>query len=574
MAKDDAFLCQLKTPFEEDMTTDWSEYPRPQLKRDSYISLCGRWELSVVTDTKEEALGEITVPFVPESRLSGIFRSKAKNEKYIYRRTFTIDDGFNIGRILLHFGAVDQIAKVWINERAVGEHTGGYLPFTFDIGEFIKVGENTIRVEVVDTLDAELAYGKQRYKRGGMWYTPISGIWQAVWLESVPEDYIKSLRITPATGCVAILSSGGRLAKKLTLHTDEGDIEYIYEGDHFVFVIDSPKLWSPENPYLYYFTLTDGVDTVESYFALRTISIEKRNKKPYLCLNGEPYFFHGLLDQGYFSDGIYLPATPTGYIWDIQNMKQLGFNMLRKHIKIEPDLFYYYCDKYGMIVFQDMVNSGKYHYFIDTVLPTIGLRRGITHSASKRRREHFENDSKQTIELLFNHPCVCYYTIFNEGWGQYDADETYQKIKSLDRTRIYDATSGWFSEKESDVKSEHIYFKKIKLKADKNKPLVLSEFGGYSCKIEGHSFNLKKNYGYKTFASAEELTKGLEDLYFEQIIPQIKNGLCATVLTQVSDVEDETNGLCTYDRQIIKVDKTKMQAISQKLKEAFENSIE
>jgi hypothetical protein len=250
-------------------------------------------------------------------------------------------------------------------------------------------------------------------------------------------------------------------------------------------------------------------------------------------------------------------------------MKECGFNMLRKHIKIEPEIFYYYCDKYGMVVFQDFVNSGKYNFFIDTLLPTIGLKKGISHFASKKRREAFENDSKETLALLYNHPCVCYYTIFNEGWGQFDAKKNYQQIKPLDQTRIFDATSGWFQTGESDVLSEHIYFKPLKLKND-GRPLVLSEFGGYSLKIKNHSFNTNSTYGYKFFNDSDKFRNALKELYINQVVPQIKNNnLNATVLTQVSDVEDETNGLLTYDRQVLKVDKTEMQEIADILFKSF-----
>ena len=254
-------------------------------------------------------------------------------------------------------------------------------------------------------------------------------------------------------------------------------------------------------------------------------------------------------------------------------MKRLGFNMLRKHIKIEPDLFYYYCDKYGMIVFQDMLNSGKYHYFIDTAFPTLGMRRGVTHPASKRRGEQFERDCRETSRLLYNHPSVCYYTIFNEGWGQYDADRIYTELKAYDPTHVWDATSGWFIERESDVTSEHIYFRAIDLKAVPERPLVLSEFGGYSYKIPEHSFNLDKTYGYKKFEEQAGFAAALENLYRDEIIPNIGRGLCATVLTQVSDVEDETNGLVTYDRQVVKVDERAMQQLSQELQTAFARRI-
>jgi hypothetical protein len=248
-------------------------------------------------------------------------------------------------------------------------------------------------------------------------------------------------------------------------------------------------------------------------------------------------------------------------------MKKLGFNMLRKHIKIEPELFYYYCDKLGMAVFQDFVNSGSYNFLVDTALPTLGLKRGISHRATKKRREQFEADGLATVKALFNHPSVCYYTIFNEGWGQFDADRLYGVMKSADPSRVFDATSGWFFEKESDVDSHHVYFKPIKLKKS-DRPLVLSEFGGYSHKVEGHSFNLTKNYGYKFFDSAEGLELALTRLYLDEVVPAVRGGLSAAVLTQLSDVEDETNGLVTYDRRVVKVSAETMLAIRTALDKA------
>ena len=569
--------CQLSTDFEKSKIT-WEEYPRPQMKRDSYISLCGEWELFChkgefgTPDRNEEKLGSIIVPYPPESRISGIERQLGKDENYIYRKKFTLPEGFNKGIILLHFGAVDQICRVNVNGKHIGAHIGGYLPFDFDITEAVTVGENVLEVEVMDKLDKELPYGKQCEKRGGMWYTPISGIWQAVWLESVPENYIKSLRITPTLDSVTVEVVSAFEKFEIAVHTPNGDLVKQFNGDRVTVKIPDGILWTPENPYLYEFTLTSENDRVESYFGLRTVTVESFGKRKYICLNGKPYFFHGLLDQGYFSDGIYTPASPEGYIFDITETKKLGFNMLRKHIKVEPDLFYYYCDKLGMIVFQDMVNNGGYNFIIDTALPTIGLRKGIRHKASKRQKTRFEKGAKGTADVLYNHPCVCYYTIFNEGWGQFDADGMYRLLKQHDPTRIWDSTSGWFTENESDVQSEHIYFKPVKLKAS-DRPLVLSEFGGYSFKVEGHSFNLDKNYGYKTFESAEQLTEGLKKMYLDEIVPAVEKGLCATVLTQVSDVEDETNGLFTYDRRVTKVDEKVMVGIAEKLKEAFDKAL-
>lgn len=561
----------LKTPFEDDSASDWTEYPRPLMKRDSYLSLCGKWELSVKKGEKISPIGEIQVPYPPESRLSGIERQLKNGEKYVYSRKIEIPRDFNNKNVILHFGAVDQIAVVFLNGQKCGEHTGGYLPFSLDITQYLREGENTITVEVTDALDRELAWGKQRKDRGGMWYTPISGIWQAVWLESVPEKHFESIKITPDLQGITLETVGGGDEKTVILK--KSGKKYSFSGNKTYIEIEDPKLWTPETPYLYEFTLTDGCDSVDSYFALRTVGTAKIGDKTYITLNGKPYFFHGLLDQGYFSDGIYTPATPKALENDILQMKALGFNMLRKHIKIEHELFYYYCDKHGMAVFQDMVNSGNYSFLIDTALPTVGLKKGITHKASKARRAAFLKDSEDTVKHLYNHPSVVYYTIFNEGWGQFDADENYIRLKPLDPTRIWDATSGWFTEKCSDVTSEHIYFKKLDMKNDPERPMVLSEFGGYSCKIEGHSFNLDKTYGYSFFTDKEKFADALEQLYLEEVIPMIDRGLSATVYTQVSDVEDETNGLLTYDRQVCKVEAKRMKNIVFAIQNAFNNSL-
>ena len=430
----------LTTPFEES-GEGWTEYPRPQMKRESYFSLCGKWALAVEKEGAETILGEINVPYPPESRISGIERQLEEEERYIYRRSFALPEDFMKDRVLLHFGAVDQLAKVYVNDTLAGEHEGGYLPFTLDITELLKEGENALRVEVTDELDHELAWGKQRRDRGGMWYTPISGIWQPVWLESVVDSYIQSIKISSTDHSVTVETKGGSEDKALFIGTNM----YSYKGDSITVEIDEPHLWSPDDPHLYEFVLVAGADKIESYFALRTVGIEKVKGQAYICLNGKPMFFHGLLDQGYYSDGIYLPATQEGYRFDILKMKELGFNMLRKHIKIEPELFYYYCDKFGMVVFQDMVNSGDYSFVKDTALPTIGKRKGVSHKASPKRREVFEGDCRATVELLHNHPCVVYYTIFNEGWGQYDADRIYKEMTQLAPHEIWDATSGWFA---------------------------------------------------------------------------------------------------------------------------------
>lgn len=563
----------MRTPFESDGARAWDEYPRPQMRRDSYLPLNGEWDLYVSEKHKDDKyLGKINVPFVPESRLSGIEREKGKYEMYIYKKSIILDDDFVKDRVILHIGAADQVSRVFVNGNAVGGQVGGYLPYSLDITDSIHKGKNLIEINVIDELDTEYAYGKQRVDRGGMWYTPISGIWQSVWCESVPKSYIKGIKITPLSlSCVRIEVDAPAGERELVLRLPGGDKTYSFSSDFIDIEVDDPINWTPDDPYLYRFTLRYGDDEIESYFALRTVGTEEKNGRKYIALNGEPILCHGLLDQGYFSDGIYLPASPRGFENDILTMKSLGFNMLRKHIKIEPELFYYYCDKYGMLVFQDMVNSGKYSFLLDTALPTIGLKRGISHKASDTRREAFEHDSAGTLDLLHNHPSVIYYTIFNEGWGQYDADRIYGELKAYDGTRIYDTASGWFRPHKSDVDSEHIYFRKLRMKNGGSRPLVLSEFGGYSCKLEEHSFNLDNTYGYRDIKGLSEFEDAFVSLYDTQVIPHIREqGLCALVYTQVSDVEDETNGLFTYDRQVLKVNKEKIKAMSDRLYRAFD----
>ncbi len=561
-------FAELTTPFESQLNDlPYAEYPRPQMKRESYFCLNGLWDLEVENKKGRKTFGKILVPFPPESRLSRIRRLTQKKDKLIYTRTFSLPKDFKKDRVLLHFGAVDQYSTVYLNDVLIGKNEGGYLPFSFDVTDHLKK-ENYLKVEVTDPMDLDLPYGKQRYKRGGMWYTPIAGIWQSVWMESLPQNAITGLKMTPALDRITIEVTGGAEEKVLTLESGE---TYSFTGDRLEITLDQPKLWSPEHPHLYRFTLQSGEDKIRSYFALRTITVEEREGRAMLCLNGKPYFFHGLLDQGYYSDGIYLPATPEGYESDILQMKECGFNMLRKHIKIEPDLFYYYCDLYGMVVFQDMINSGRYGFIIDTALPTVFLRHGVTHRASKKRRAHFMRIGQGMIEQLYNHPSVCYYTIFNEGWGQFDAKKCYAAFKEMDSSRIFDTTSGWFKTTASDVESDHIYFKPIKLKNVTGRPMVLSEFGGYSCRVANHSYNLNENTGYSIFTDRPDVfEEQLIGLYDREVIPAVRQGLCASVLTQLSDVEDETNGLLTYDRKVLKVHPQEMQTMAARLYEAFE----
>ncbi len=544
-------LCSLTTDFEVS-----DEYPRPSMRRDSYLNLNGKWEFCILRGDEAVYDGEILVPFPPESRLSGVEREIGKKDLLIYERTFS----FPKTKALLHFGAVDQFARIFVNDALAYEHEGGYLPFSVEITDLLVDGENRLRIEASDPMDTELPYGKQTAKRGGMWYTKVSGIWQTVWLEEVPENYIENIRLTPDLHGVDIEVQGGEEGKLLAFGNDI----FYFKGSHFRLEVENPILWTPEYPHLYEFSLSSGKDKIASYFGLRTFEASGHR----LLLNGKPYFCHGLLDQGYFPDGIFLPASPRAYENDILRMKECGFNMLRKHIKLEPELYYYYCDKHGMLVFQDMVNSGKYSFLVDTALPTLFLKKGVSHRASAHRRAAFEETARGMMDVLYNRPSVVYYTIFNEGWGQFDAENQYKKLKKLDPTRVYDTTSGWFKVDASDVESDHVYFKPVKLKKTP-RPMVLSEFGGYSCKVEGHAFNLDNTYGYGKFEDVKQFEEAFMALYENEVIPAIRDGLCAAVYTQVSDVEDETNGLLTYDRKVLKVSAERMRTLRKSLDSAF-----
>ena len=559
-------LYSLFTPEGESLQgTPWQVYPRPQLKRDSYVNLNGIWNLAVNTADTDKIL----VPFCPESSLSGVKQHFSEGSALFYSRNFSLPTGFRKDRVLLHIGAADQTAEVIVNKKRLGTHEGGYNSFTVDISSALREGENELVILCKDNLhDQSFPYGKQvrSEKRGGMWYTPVTGIWQTVWLESVPETYIENLDIRVDMTRALIT----------TTPTLDGTVlcqgkEYPLVGGKAEIAPENPHLWSPEDPYLYGFTIETGTDRVESYFALRTIENKVVNGIPRLCLNGKPYFFHGLLDQGYWPDGLFTPAKPECYERDILEMKRLGFNTLRKHIKVEPEEFYYQCDRLGMVVFQDMVNNGDYNFLRDTALPTVGIQKlpdKHMHADESTRREFLRN-MEATVRQLRNHPCILYWTIFNEGWGQFDSEAVYEQLKQLDDSRIIDATSGWFRQKKSDVDSRHIYFTPWSTLKVSDKPLVLSEFGGYAYPVEGHLFNTGNAYGYKACKSEQHFRESVDKLYREKVIPAAKKGLCAAIITQVSDVEDEINGFLTYDRKVNKADEAQMRQIAEELRKAL-----
>ncbi len=545
-------------------------YPRPQLRRDTFMILSKNWQLNGY---------DINIPYPPEAPLSKYLGPN--DGELIYNCTFSIPDNFTKDKILLHFGAVDQRAKVYVNDVLIGRHTGGYLPFSFDISGVIKRnGLNHLEVLVTDKLSTNFPYGKQKKKHGGMWYTPVSGIWQSVWLENVDEIYIKDIKLKPSMNSLSI---------KLDCNYDdlEGFDAFInlpdgnvlhksFKGNWGSVEFEEKDIvnWSPTNPHIYNMTIKAGNDCIYTYFALREIEIMDVDGIQRVCLNKKPIFMHGVLDQGYFQDGLFIPKNFSEYENDILRMKELGFNTLRKHIKIEPEQFYYYCDIHGMLVVQDMVNSGRYSFFKDTFLPTIGFRKiNDVYRRDKRnkndgfRRAFFEQHMIDTINTLYNHPCIIAYTIFNEGWGQFNSDRMYDVAKKTDPSRLYDATSGWFAQHYSDFDSEHVYFRSKRLKP-KERPLFLSECGGFTYKVNEH-YSTGKTYGYGACKNSEELTKRITDMYETMVIPAIHKGLCGCIYTQLSDIEDEINGFYTYDREVCKVDKDLIFKIGQKINDSI-----
>ncbi len=554
-----------------------AEYPRPQMKRDNYTILNGYWNYCISPDTimPEHYDGRILVPFSPESVLSGVNRGLKPGEFLWYERILAVDRKPMGRRCLLHFGAVDQSCEVYVNHQKAGEHVGGYLPFTIDITARLDEGTNLLSLKVWD--DTETSYhsrGKQKLKRGGLFYTAQSGIWQTVWLEWVPELYIKYIRITPQV-------DAGSVRLEIKINDDfkrEGALNtvfrvMVYDRNKLLQTVNSrvpvitipmPKavLWSPENPYLYSMAITAGSDLVESYFAMRKIEIKTDEKQiSRIYLNNKPYFQAGLLDQGYWPDGLYTAPSDEAMIYDIMKAKELGYNMLRKHIKIEPLRWYYHCDRLGMLVWQDMVNGGgEYNLFLVGKLPTLfpcfankvkDNHYGLLARKDAKGREEWTRECEATVHHLYNSPSIVTWVPFNEAWGQFDARKAYERIRELDATRLVDHASGWFDQGCGDFKSDHNYFHTLRVRKEK-RPYVLSEFGGYACHIPEHTFSIMV-FGYRIFFTAEALDDAYHKLMEKEIGKLVQNGLSACVYTQLSDVEDEINGLMTYDRKICKV---------------------
>lgn len=565
-----------------------SEYPRPCLVRTSYLNLNGLWDCTF-TDSPEipqQFDGTILVPFSPESALSGVNRRLEPNEFLWYRRSFSITRPQPGKRILLHFGAVDQIADIYINGAHAAAHTGGYLPFSLEITGFLQSGDNELLVRVQDLTDTSYhSRGKQSLLPGGMFYTAQSGIWQTVWAEIVPDNYIENIFFTPDYDKSRM---NLRVLTKETVEIDcmiaGKDIDsFCVSGmSNETIVIGLPGFhpWSPEDPFCYQISIRTDTDRVSSYFAMRKCDVQTApDGKQRFFLNNKPYFQAGVLDQGYWPEGLYTAPTDEALASDILRIKKLGFNMLRKHAKIEPERFYYHCDQLGMLVWQDMVNGGSsYKSWFVTYLATLMNWHHLPFSDGEKHypllsrthaegRQEFLDEMEQTAAFLYNHPSIVTWVPFNEGWGQFQAADTAARLKQLDPTRLVDHASGWFDQKAGDVASLHYYFLTLHLKPESVRALALTEFGGYSFSMPEHSA-CEKTYGYKKFTSSEQLTAAYEKLMERTVLPAVSNGIGATIYTQLSDIEEETNGIYTYDRAVCKLDPDTVRKWNQKLKEA------
>lgn len=583
-------MSNIRTPWFDkvDRRLPLAEYPRPQFERKDWICLNGEYDYAVTGDTADAPKkydGKILVPFSVESELSGVGKALLPEQRFWYRRKFTVGKEFSGKEALLHFGAVDWQCSVWVNGKLVGEHTGGYNPFTFNITDVITEGENELVVKVFDPTDAgHQQRGKQILVTKGFWYTATSGIWQTVWLEPVNRCRIDSLRLVPDIdeGVIRInikrtCKCGGKLYAKVL----EGD-KVVFDSeiaDKAAIPVPDARLWSPENPFLYTLLLTldcnGEKDEVSSYFGMRKFSIVKDSAGiPRLGLNNKPYFQRGLLDQGYWPESQLTPPTDEAMIFDIEKMKELGYNMLRKHIKEEPLRWYYHCDRLGMLVWQDMISGGQYiGNVLAGVLPNINIHVKDSKYKSFKRdkpewRQEFKDELFGMIDNLYNCVSICCWVPFNEGWGQFDAKEIGTAIKNYDPSRFVDHASGWHDQGGPEFKSIHKYILPVHAPTARRtagRPIVLSEYGGYSWNIVEHAWNPKRSFGYIMFKNSEKLSAAYKRLHESQVIPLINKGLCATVYTQVSDVEFEVNGIYSYDRKILKLDADTVRAVNAKL---------
>jgi beta-galactosidase/beta-glucuronidase len=567
-------------PADSPLTTPWTaavqpdhvlpEYPRPQLTRARWTNLNGLWDYAVRPKDEPRPAqfdGRILVPFPLESALSGVKKPLTPDQRLWYRRTFTYTPAKNT-RLLLHFGAVDWRTEVWVNGKPAGTHEGGYDPFTFDITGALRPGSaQEVVVAVWDPTDSELIpRGKQVLNPNGIWYTAVSGIWRTVWIEPVPVQHVTELTMVPdpdrqslrltvyAAGegeFTATARYRGAVAGRITGKT----------GAEVALPVGTPHLWDPDHPELYDLDIAlKGGDAVKSYFALRTVETRPDAAGHLrIFLNHKPLFLIGPLDQGWWPDGLYTAPTDDALRFDIEAMKKMGFNMARKHVKVEPARWYYWCDKLGFLVWQDMPSAM-------TRDAATHVRKGAAEDARfpAEQAAAWERELKAIVHSLINEPCIIAWVPFNEGWGQHSTNDVLKMVKALDPTRLVDAPSGWEDRAWGDFKDMHEYPGPNMFPAMKDRVSVLGEFGGLGLPLEGHLWWDRRNWGYRTFTDQAKLQAGYEAL-IEKLAPLAGQGLAAAVYTQTTDVEGEVNGLMTYDRKVMKLDAAKLAELNRKL---------
>jgi beta-galactosidase/beta-glucuronidase len=568
-------------PAEGPLMTQWAEevnpgsvlpeYPRPQMEREDWLNLNGLWDYAIVpaAEEKPEAFdGKILVPFVPESSLSGVGKSVGPENRLWYHRRFAIPEGWKGRQVMLNFGASDWETKVWVNGQEMGSHKGGYDPFSFDITDALKGrGQQEIVVSVWDPVDqGTQPRGKQVLKPESIWYTSVTGIWQTVWLEPVNRSHIRSLNIITdvdrnevvMTAELSEEAAAGHILEVLVLSKDgETVAESNSESNVVVIPIVDPVLWTPDYPYLYEFSLNltgdDGViaDNITGYFGMRKVSLGKDEKGfTRMMLNDEFVFQFGPLDQGWWPDGLYTAPTDEALKYDIEVTKELGFNMARKHVKVEPERWYYWCDKLGLLVWQDMPSGDEY----------IG-RNDPDIIRTPESEEQYKTELLAMIHNRYNHPSIIVWVPFNEGWGQFKTAEIVDLIRAADVTRLINPTSGWTDRKVGDIMDIHAYPGPAMPEPEEKRAIVLGEFGGLGLPLEGHTWQSKDNWGYRSYDSREKLLEAYTGL-IKELMPMVKKGLSAAVYTQTTDVEIEVNGLMTYDRAVIKMDPEKLHKIN------------
>ena len=597
------------------------EYPRPNLVRDSYFNLNGKWECRINESETADFYDEtIIVPFSPESMLSGVGKIVMPHQRLHYRKKFTLPEGFKKSRVLLHFGAVDQECSVFVNGIRVGGHKGGYLPFHFDITDSLRQGENVLTLSVTDrTEQSPHARGKQKLQKKGkyasLFYTPQSGIWKTVWMESVEKAYIEDVRITPlyddssvrfeitvlnackisgaetsggkasggetsGTVRLAVLDRGGKIGQAEITVRQEKEIKQVISQE---IKLDGFKPWTPDTPHLYDVIIRYGEDGVRSYFGMRKLSTGRDGKGILrFFLNNKPYFFNGILDQGYWPESLMTAPSDEALVYDIIKLKEMGYNTIRKHVKIEAERFYYHCDRLGMMVWQDMPNGGgEYNMVFVTHLPNASDRfaRGVSdrhYGIFKRKdgegRRQYYTDLKNMVSTLYNYPSIAVWVPFNEGWGQFDAAKATKEVREIDSGRLINEACGWFDQGGGDMYSIHNYRHKLKVKPQQDRVVALTEYGGYAYPVEEH-LSCKKEFGYQHYHSTEELTQNYKRLWEEEIYPNLQYGLCSAIYTQTSDIEEEINGVLTYDREIVKLDEDQVKEMNDKLYGMFDSLV-